>query len=214
MSVCTCKDARKNGSGASSREDPLQKPDGGVRGFTEERPTHAFPRRAATEFLIHIVHSLTKLHFVRGRYWCHQLLETERRSSASISIHLGKEAQELELRCRHVQHVLSLASTLHSTACCCCDVSVSHYLCPSVAAGVAVHSILVTTEQLARGQQSWEGRKRCGKDLSRGRCAGHDKRHGPRYGLGSTKPRRRPTVGDRRRWVAVVRGGEGATVGD
>ena len=149
----------KSGSGASSREDPLQKPDGGVRGFTEERPTHACPCRAGTEFLTHIVHTLTsensEHHFVRGWYWCHQLLETERRSSASIIIHLGKEAQELELRCRRVQHVLSLASTLHCTACCCCDVSVSHYLCPSVVAGVAVHSILVVTTE----QGFWEGRK-------------------------------------------------------
>ena len=67
------------------------------------------------------------------------------------------EVREQGLHSRLVQHVLSLASTLHSSACYCCVVFVSLCRCPPATAGVAVHSILVViTEQLALGQVSWE----------------------------------------------------------
>ena len=68
-----------------------------------------------------------------------------------------KVVLELEQRCRLVRPVLSLASTPLCSVFCCCDVCVSLCRCPRASAGVAVHSIpVVTTEQLAQGQGSWE----------------------------------------------------------
>ena len=85
-------------------------------------------------------------------------------------------------------------------------------LLPCILARVAVSLMsLATTGRVAQRQVGTSGVRfglRGGTCVSRGRRQGHDKCHGEGFGLVANGPRRCPTSGGRRRWIALFHGAQ------